>query len=421
MEYSPRFQLQPTQTQQDTLDFTLDTVRQVYNHGLYRFNQIPKSEGTVKQRVTHIRDELPQLKTWWDDLNKIYSKVLQTTIERIAINIQRLGQLKQHGHKVGSLNWKSPQEFKSFTYNQSGFELDKKSGPNGYGVLKLSKIAEIPIRLHRDLPEHEQIKEVTVKQEPTGDWYASFCITVNEPDKPNIEAIEVKDTVGIDLGVSNFVFDSAGRAVQRLDLSDERERVEREQRTLSRKEYGSKNWEEQRRNVARVHEEMTNKKHDFKHKLAHFYTSEYDAVFVEDLDVKPMLESPRNARNMAEVGWGDFVQVLKHHGDKNGCYVVEVPACGTTKACSKCGVETEKPLWVREHSCPSCGFELDRDWNAALNVVQDGLSKLGVVHSEGTLVETGTTVGDDSSESVSASSVVEAGSPALKEAALAAE
>lgn len=421
MEYSPRYQLQPTQTQQDKLDFTLDTVRQVYNHGLYRFNQIPESEGTVKQRVTKIRDELPDLKNWWDDLNKIYSKVLQTAIERIATNIQRLGQLKRNGHKVGSLKWKSPREFTSFTYNQSGFELDKKSGSNGYGVLKLSKLADIPIRLHRDLPEHKSIKEVTIKKEPTGDWYASFCITANEPDKPNIENMNVEDTVGIDLGVSNFVFDSDGRAVQRLELSDERERLEREQRNLSRKEHDSNNWEEQRRKVAEVHEKMKNKKSDFKHKLAHFYTTEYDAVFVEDLNVKPMLESHRNARNMAEVGWNNFVRVLKHHGQKNGCYIVEVPARGTTKECNKCGVETEKPLWVREHSCPSCGFELDRDWNAALNVLQRGLNKLGVVHSEGTLVETGTAVDSGESSSVFASSVVEAGSPALKESALAAE
>lgn len=415
MEYSPRFQLQPTQAQQNKLEFTLDTVRQVYNHGLYRFNQIPESEGTVKQRVTKIRDELPTLKNWWDELNQIYSKVLQTTIERIAKNVQRLGQLKNNGYNVGSLNWKSPREFKSFTYNQSGFELDKKSGPEGYGLLQLSKLGDIPIRLHRELPDHKQIKEVTVKQELTGDWYASFCITVDEPEKPAVENITLDDTVGIDLGITNFVFDSDGRSIQRLDLSDERERLEREQRNLSRKERGSNNWEDQRRKVAEIHDRMSNKKHDFKHKLAHFYTTEYDAVFVEDLNVKSMLEGPRNSRNTAEVGWRDFIGVLEHHGRKNGCYVVEVDPQGTTKECNECGVETGKPLWVREHSCPSCGFVTDRDFNAALNVFERGCRKLGVVHSEETPVETGTAVGEGSFESMTASSVVEAGSSCLKE------
>ncbi|ERG94168.1 MAG: transposase [Haloquadratum walsbyi J07HQW2] len=69
-----------------------------------------------------------------------------------------------------------------------------------------------------------------------------------------------------------------------------------------------------------------------------------------------MIESPENARNKAEVGWGDFIIILEHHGDKNGCHVVQVNPRGTTKECASCGVETRKPLWVREHSCPACGL-----------------------------------------------------------------
>ena len=166
---------------------------------------------------------------------------------------------------------------------------------------------------------------------------------------------------------------------------------------------------------------MRNKKADFKHKVAAFYTSEYDAVFVEDLNVKSMLEGERNSRNTAEVGWRDFITILKHHGHKRGCHVVEVDSEDTTKECSQCDVKTDKPLWVREHSCPSCGFETDRDYNAALNVWERGLAKLGVVHSEETPVETGTAVETAESLSVSASAVVGTGSPCLTEAAQAAE
>jgi len=95
-------------------------------------------------------------------------------------------------------------------------------------------------------------------------------------------------------------------------------------------------------------------------------------VFVEDLNVRGMPEISRNARNKAAIGWRDFLTILEHHGDENGCHVVEVEARGTTKECAECGVETEKPLWVREHSCPACGFEIDRDWNAAFNIQQRG-------------------------------------------------
>jgi putative transposase len=129
-----------------------------------------------------------------------------------------------------------------------------------------------------------------------------------------------------------------------------------------------------------------------------------------------MLEGSRNGRNTAEVGWRDFITILKHHGNKRGCHVVEVDPEDTSKECNQCGVKTEKPLWVREHSCPSCGYMTDRDHNAALNVWERGLQKLGVVHSEDTPVETATATEPEGSASVSASHVVETGSPCLKEA-----
>ena len=422
MKYSPRYRLFPDEEQREAMDWQRDTVRQLYNHALREFNKVPEDAGTLRQRVWMVRDTIPALKGWWPDLNKVYSTVLQKAVERIRDNINNLGELKAKGYDVGSLNWKKPREFRSFTYRQSGFELDEKSGPDGRGLLTLKKLKadtrEIPVRMHRDLPDHDAIKEVTLKKEPTGAWYASFTIETDAPAKPKPEDISSEDTVGLDLGVLNFVHDSDGRSVKRLDLSDDRERLEREQRALSRKQEGSNNWEKQRRRVAGAHARMSNKKRDFKHKLAYFYTAEYDAVFVEDLNVKGMLEAPQNARNKHEVGWRDFLTILEHHGDKNGCHVVEVKPRGTTKACAECGVKTAKPLWVREHSCPSCGFELDRDWNAAFNVQQRGWNRLGVVHSEDTPAETATAA---DTLSVSASRVVETGSPCLKEAAQAAE
>ena len=424
MNYSPRFRLFPNTEQREAMDWQRNTVRQLYNHALNEFEQIPEDVGTLRQRVWIVRDTLPALKDWWPDLKQVYSTVLQKAVERIRDNIQNLGKLKAKGYDVGSLNWKRPRDFRSFTYRQSGFELDNKSGPNGRGLLVLKKLngetREIPIRLHRDLPDHDSIKEVTLKKDPTGAWYVSFCIETETPEKPAVEDIDPDETVGIDLGVLNFIHDSDGQSVGRLDLSDERARLEREQRSFFRKKYQSNNWQKQRRCVVKVHARMSNKKRDYKHKLAHFYTTEYNAVFVENLHVKGMLETSKNARNKTEVGWRDFITILEHHGEKNGCHVVQVNPRGTTKECASCGVSTDKPLWVREHSCPSCGFEIYRDWNAALNVLSRGLSKLGVVHSEDTLVETATAVSTDGDEYssivVDARRVVEAGSPALKQA-----
>jgi putative transposase len=142
-------------------------------------------------------------------------------------------------------------------------------------------------------------------------------------------------------------------------------------------------------------------------------------VAVEDLDVKGMLESPRNSRNTASAAWGTFTDLLEYKCKREGAHFVDVDPDGTTKGCARCGVETDKPIWVREHSCPACGFEADRDANAAWNVLSRGLSKLGVGHSELPPVETALAV---DTAVVSAKRVVEAGtsfrkerSPCLKE------
>jgi putative transposase len=134
--------------------------------------------------------------------------------------------------------------------------------------------------------------------------------------------------------------------------------------------------------------------------------------FVEDLNVSGMLQQRGNARNKQDASWRGFIEMLEYKGDLYGTHVVQVNPCGTTKECAECGVETDKPLWVREHSCPSCGFEADRDANASYNVLARGLQEIGLGQAESTAVETATAVETDggSSSSVPASRVVETGS-----------
>lgn len=102
MEYSLRYRALPTNEQREALDRTRDTVRQVYNHALKRFNEIPDDAGTLRQRVWRVHDELPKLKQWWTDLTDVYSTVLQ---KAIRTNVQNLGKLRAKGYDVGSLNW----------------------------------------------------------------------------------------------------------------------------------------------------------------------------------------------------------------------------------------------------------------------------------------------------------------------------
>ena len=409
MYYAYKYRLKPSDDHREELDRHRDICRQLYNHALYRFNQIPKDVATLNQRVRSIRDEIPTLKDWWDGLSDVYSTVLQTAVMRIEQNVKALGKLKQNGYGVGQLKWKPPREFRSFTYSQSGFKLDKKGGRT---LLCLSKLGDIPIRLHREIPDDATLKQVTLKKDPTGEWYATFGVELDRepPTKPE----NPERYVGIDVGILKYAHDTDGHAVGSLDLSAERDRLEREQRKLSRKEYGSNNYEKQRVAVARCHDRIKRKRRDFLHKLSDYYAREYDLVAVEDLNAKGLMELPSNSRNRASASWRTFLRMLEYKCERESTHFVEVDPRGTTKECASCGVSSEKPLWVREHSCPSCGFEADRDANAAWNILSRGLTDIGVDHSESTPVETALPV----DTVVSAKGVLEAGSPALKEAAL---
>ena len=133
-----------------------------------------------------------------------------TTVMRIEKSIKAFSGLKQNGYNVGSLNWKLPSEFQIFTYVQSGFEFDKK---NGQTVLSLSKIADIPITVHRDVPEDVTVKEVYIKKERTGEWYASFAVEgKKEPKKPD----NPDRCIGIDLGSLNTLTTRAGVQLAQL-------------------------------------------------------------------------------------------------------------------------------------------------------------------------------------------------------------
>ena len=377
MKYNYRYRLNPSDDVAKRLAWTLDTCRQVYNHFLHRLNRT--SNTSAYSEITH----LPALKARWPEWKKVHSKVLQRVVQRLYHNLSRLNGLKQNGHRVGRLKWRSPRDYRSFTYSQSGFKLKNTSG---WSRLWLSKIGDVPIVLHRDLPEDTEIKEVTVKCEPTGNWYAYLSIETsqNPPSKPE-HPVRV---AGIDVGILKYVHDTDGRAVKSLDLSDERARLRRAHRRLSRKEYGSNNWESQRTTVARRQADLKRKRRDFLHKLSAYYAREYDLVAVEDLDTRSLIELPSSSRARTDAAWGTFLRMLEQKCEREGTHFIEVSPVDTTTECSKCGVKTDKPLWVREHACPACGFETDRDANAARNILNRALTRIGMGCPESTPAET---------------------------------
>ena len=408
MEYSHRYPAYPTQSVASELERHIDVHRQAYNYTLYEYENVD-ADNIGSAFKHHYR--LPGWKDQFPIFSEVNSKALQRTVTRFYQNLDGLSEQKQNGRKVGKLKWKSPREFQSMTYSQSGFELKNTSGRNA--TLWLSKIGDIKLRYHRDIPEEAEIKEVTVKKETTGDWFVSFGLETDDadlPEKPEVDSLDASNSVGIDLGILNYIRTSDGKTVDWLDLEDEYERLRREQRKFSRKQNGSNNYEKQRREVAKVKRHIKRKVLDYQHKITTWLVREYDAVFVEDLDVAGMLEQSHNARNKQDAAWRQFITLLEYKGDLYGTHVVQVEARGTTRECASCSVETAKPIWVREHSCPSCGFECDRDANAAMNVLQRGFSELGLGWPEDTPVETALPTDTDDIHEVSAKRVIETGS-----------
>ena len=390
----------------------IQTCREVYNHALTQEYR-PRPDYD-KPSYREMQNKITAWKDRWPEWSTAYSKCLQMAVRRIKQSESVLESLQARGYGVGRLKWKPPHEFRSIVYNQSGFDVANNTDRTNHAIVNFSKIGDFHLNYHRSLPDDGDITQVILKKEKTGDWTVSILVDYDPeyPENPAVEDIAPEDTVGIDLGITKFIYDSDGRSFESLDDQCDRDRIERRHRNLSRKEHGSNNWEKQRRGVAKIKRRIKRRVEDFQHKLTTWLVTTYDAVFVEDLNVSGMLQQRGNARNKQDAAWRGFIEMLEYKGDLYGTHVVQVGPAGTTKECAECGVETDKPLWVREHSCPSCGFEADRDANASYNVLFRGLQELGLGQAESTPVETATAVETDGEQpsSVPVSRVVETGS-----------
>ncbi|QZA89058.1 transposase [Salinarchaeum sp. IM2453] len=388
----------------------IDILRQIRNHAVRDYYNSDYNDRPSDY------DQHSKLKDWtdqWPTFADPSQHAAQQAISQIHSDLETLQERRNEGYDVGRLQWQGAGEFRSVSYNQSSrFNVDYNTGDDRFVRLRLEKIGWFKIRADRDVPPAEDIDEVILKQETTGEWYVSLVTTVEDtPEKLPLSEIEAEDCVGVDLGITSYIHTSENLSVDTLDLSDEYDRYAREQRKLNRKEHGSNNWENQRRKVAQAKRTIKRKVRDYQHKLTTWLVTEYDFVAVEDLDVKPMLETSQNAKNKQDAAWSQFIELLEYKADLHGTHVEKVKPGGTTKECAVCGVETAKPIWVREHSCPACGHTEDRDLNAAKNILYRGLKQLGLGQSESTPVETALPTLTPHREAVSAKRVVEAGSP----------
>nr|WP_241964422.1 helix-turn-helix domain-containing protein [Halorubrum sp. 48-1-W] len=202
MEYSHRYHAYPTQEVAERLDHHIDVHRQAYNYTLYEYENVDADD--IGSAYKH-HSRLPDWKDEFPIFSDVNSKALQRTVTRFYQNLTGLSEQKQNGNRVEKLTWKSPRDYQSMTYSQSGFELKNTSGCTA--TLWLSKIGDIEICYHREIPDEAFIKEVTVKQETTSEWFVSFGLetdTADLPEKPEVETLDTSNSIGIDLGIVNY-------------------------------------------------------------------------------------------------------------------------------------------------------------------------------------------------------------------------
>jgi putative transposase len=238
MEYSHRYHASPTGEVAERLEHHLDVHRQLYNHVRWDYEQAPEDD---KPSEYDQNNKLPEWKRKWPVFSELHSKAAQATVARFHRNLSNLRKKKENGYNVGRLKRQAPTEYRSVTYNQSGFDLDEKRGHDKYAYVRFSKIGWVKIRYSRPIPDHATLKEVTFKKETTGEWFVIFGLETDDanlPEKPAVDSVDTSNSVGIDLGILNYIHTSDGKTVDWLDLEDDYERLRREQRKLSRKEKG---------------------------------------------------------------------------------------------------------------------------------------------------------------------------------------
>ena len=241
--------------------------------------------------------------------------------------------------------------------------------------IKLPKLGLVKIK-DKQTPQG-RILNATISQEPNGHYYCSLCCTDIEFE----QHLKTNKNVGIDLGIVDFAIFSDERKIENPRFYEKSEKkLARLQKELSRKTIGGSNWNKTRIKIAKLNKHIVNKRTDFLHKLTTNIVKNYDIISIEDLDIKSMKESDNSIRNkrVGDVSWFEFRRQLTYKSKWYGRQLVVVDRYyPSSQICNVCKFNSgKKPEEIREWICPNCNSNLDRDLNAAKNILDEGLRLL---------------------------------------------
>ena len=368
---SYKYRIFPTDAQQEQLAKIFGQVRFVYNLGLetkisaYAANKTNVNCFELNKQITDLKNEVD----WLD----APSQALQMTMR----NLDNAYHAFFRG--AGFPKFKSKHSKQSFQLPQGiRFSDDNKQ-------IFIPKLKWVDIDLHRELPEGCIIKTTTISKTTTNKYYVSILVDTQK-ELPSKAKIKESTSVGVGLGIKDFVITSDGKKFENKDfLKSTMQKLRVAQRSLARKQKGSKHYEKQKQVVALLHEKVRNQRQDYLHKISSHLINSYDTICIEDLSVSSMVKNRCLARAISDMGWRELRSMLEYKADWQGKNIRVIGRFDpSSKTCSNCGkINKELKLSDRSWTCNGCNAKHDRDVNAAVNIKNFGLrNKPGVSQCE---------------------------------------
>ena len=362
LKRSFRYRIYPTVRLRLALEAQLGFACQLYNAALEQ----RRYEWRGRHRSVSLYDQFRELTAVRAasmgpaDMN---CSAMRDPLRRLDLAFAAFFRRVKAGTKPGYPRFRSKRRYNSLTWF-SGWSIHN-------GRLALQGIGHVKVKWHRAFPASAAVRTVTVRRVAER-WYVCFSLRVS--GSPAVAAAG-RPAVGLDLGIQPFATLSSGEQISGPRAYRAAMRQLRvAQRRVSRRQKGSNRRDKARLLLARRHERVRNLRYDHAHKLSRRLVSGFGFIAVEDLNLSGLARGPL-AKDVTDQGWAVFLTMLEYKAEEAGIRLTRVPPWRTSQTCSRCGLVVPKGLSERTHRCLACGLVMDRDANAALNILRLGLSR----------------------------------------------